>query len=68
MDVTSAVLELEKLFATSKSQVVSYQLIEEYIGFDIRGQPHLLKTVKRRLFKYHQMTVSSVRSQGYYVN
>jgi hypothetical protein len=68
MDVTKAVLELEALFSTSQSSIVDYQLIEQHIGFDIRDQPHLMKTVKRRLFKYHEVAISAVRGQGYYVH
>ena len=53
---------------SGSSTIIDYQLIQEYVGFDIRqGKQYLMKTVKRELER-EERYISPIRGQGYYIN
>ena len=60
---------LVDLFRESgNSTIIDYQLIQEYVGFDIReGKRYLMKTVKRAL-ESEGRYISPIRGQGYYID
>ena len=60
---------LVDLFRESgNSTIIDYQLIQEYVGFDIReGKRYLMKTVKRALEREGRY-ISPIRGQGYYID
>ncbi|MEP0919411.1 hypothetical protein NC981_21510 [Leptolyngbya sp. DQ-M1] len=62
-------LVLEDLFINSNSStLIDYQLMQEYVGFDVREKRHLMRTVKRRLWNLHKITISPLRDRGYYIH
>lgn len=53
---------------SGSSTIIDYQLIQEYVGFDIRqGKQYLMKIVKRELEREGRY-ISPIRGQGYYIN